>query len=213
MNAPRSSAPAAPAPVFRAPSTPDATRSLLWPSRRQLLRTSLAGALALWGGSAASALLPARAAAAGEAAGLAFFRAKDLPMARAVILAFLDWTLPSDPAARREAVQQAIATADRYFSSFAPAVQAEAQQAFDLLGLAPVRWLGGLFSGWDSAPAASVNRYLESMRTGWLGLSRQIFLLLEGVAVVGWYGQAASWKSIGYPGPPQPARPSGEKPL
>jgi hypothetical protein len=200
-------------PDCRAAPRADAAREFLWPSRRQVLRTGLLGALALWGGGLTDGWLPSRAWAADEGAGLTFFRAKDLAMVRAVMASFLDWALPSAPAARQEALKGAVGAADRYFSTFTPAVQAEYRQAFDLLGLAPVRWLGGLWSAWDAAPAASVNAYLEGLRTGRLGLSRQLFLLLEGVAVAGWYSQPASWVALGYPGPPAPARPSGERPL
>ncbi|MFI5401193.1 MAG: hypothetical protein ACHQZQ_09105, partial [SAR324 cluster bacterium] len=133
--------------------------------------------------------------------------------ARAVISSFLDWTLPADPAARDEAVARTISAADRYFSSYTPAVQAEALQALDLVGLAPVRWLGGLWSPWESASPGSVNRFLERLRTGRLSLARQVFRFLEGMATVGWYGQPAAWPAIGYPGPPNVPRPSGERPL
>jgi hypothetical protein len=151
--------------------------------------------------------------AADAPAGLAFFRAKDLPLGRAVVAAFLDWTLPAGSAAREEAVTRTLAAADRYFSSFSPAVQAEALQAFDVLNLAPVRWLGGLWSSWESASPGEVNRYLEGLRTGRFSLGRQLFQLLAGVATVGWYSQPLSWAAIGYPGPPDLPHPSGERPL
>ena len=134
-------------------------------------------------------------------------------MARAVVGAFLEWTLPADSAARQEAVTRTLSAADRYFSSFTPAVQGQALQAFDLVNLAPVRWLGGMWSAWDATSPSEVNRYLERLRTGRLSVSRQVFQLLEGVATVGWYGQPQSWAAIGYPGPPNPPRPSGERPL
>lgn len=203
------------------PADPQSTARAAWrPSRRVLLRTGLLGALGLWGASTLARNLPAAATtvvtAAAEpstGAALAFFRPKDLPLARAVIGALLDWSLPSEPAARETAIAQAVREADTYFSSFEPAVQDEARQALDLLGLAPVRWLGGLWSDWATATPAAVNAYLEGLRTGRLGLSRQIYRLLEGVAVVGWYSQPAAWPTIGYPGPLTLTRPRGEAPL
>jgi len=182
-------------------------------SRRQLLKIGAWASLGLWGAGIGGQWLPRTVWAADAPPGLAFFRTKDLPLVRAVTGAFLDWALPADSTARQEAVTRTISAADRYFSSFTPAVQAEALQAFDLLNFAPVRWLGGVWSGWDSASSSQVNRYLEGLRTGRLSLSRQVFQLLAGVATVGWYSLPASWAAIGYPGPPNPPRPTGERPL
>jgi len=180
-------------------------------SRRQLLKTGMAGTVTLatagwWAGYTSR---PVWAAAGGT-----FIRAQDEALARAVIQAFVGWTLPQDPAARKAAVDEAVRTADAYFASFTPAVQAEAQQAFDLLNIGLVRWLvAGVSDPWESASAAQVNAFLESFRTSRFAMLRQIFQLLEGVATVGWYGQQASWAALGYPGPPRFARPTGEKPL
>ncbi|HEX7929166.1 MAG TPA: hypothetical protein VF678_16340, partial [bacterium] len=89
-----------------------------------------------------------------------------------------------------------------------------AQQAFDLLNLSVVRWLvAGVSSPWASASADQVNAFLEGFRTSMFATKRQIFQLLDGVATVGWSGQKASWAALGYQGPPQFARPTGEKPL
>ena len=198
------------------------------PSRRQLLRTGAVAAVGLWGVSVAGAWRSGTALAANGTAlaangtalaangtgGMAFFRAKDLPVMRAVAGAFLDGALPAGSAGvRLDAIDRTVAGADRYFSAYSPAVQAEALQAFDLLGLAPVRWLGGMWSSWESATPAEVNGYLERLRTGRLSLARQVFQLVAGLAVVGWYGQPAAWGAIGYPGPPNPPRPLGERPL
>lgn len=201
-------------PACRSPSALARVSAASWqPSRRQLLKTGAVAAVGLWGVGVTGAWLSQAEAATG-AAGMAFFRAKDLPLMRAVAGAYLDGMLPvGSLAVRMDAVDRTIAAADRYFSSYSPAVQAEALQAFDLLGLAPMRWLGGLWSSWESASPADVNRFLERLRTGRFALSRQIFQLVAGLAVVGWYSQPASWAAIGYPGPPNPPRPLGERPL
>lgn len=202
--------------------TPPPTRASWRPSRRALLRTGVLGALGLWGASTlARGLPPALAAnpalAAGEAgaegAALAFFQPGHVPIARAVIGALNDGSLPAEPAARREAIARGVLAADAYFSSYTPAVQDEARQALDLLGLAPVRWWGGLWAGWADAAPADVNAYLEGWRTGRLRISRQVYHLLAGIGSVGWYSQPAAWAGIGYPGPPDLPRPEGEQPL
>jgi hypothetical protein len=200
----------------KAPAPVPSARGPAWrTSRRQLLKTGLAGTCALaaagwatgWAGGWTSR-------SAWAAAGGTFIRAQDEALARAVIQAFVGWALPADPSARKAAVEEALGTADAYFASFTPAVQAEAQQAFDLLNIGLVRWLvAGVSNPWESASAQQVNGFLESFRTSRFAMLRQIFQLLEGVATVGWYGQRASWAALGYPGPPQFNRPTGEKPL
>ena len=206
------------------PTSPP-TRASWRPSRRALLRTGVLGALGLWGASTLARGLPpalaakpalaaeaADATAANGSAPLVFFQPGHVPIARAVIGALNDGSLPVDPAARREAIARGVLAADAYFSSYTPAVQDEARQALDLLGLAPVRWWGGLWAGWADAAPADVNAYLEGWRTGRLRISRQVYHLLAGIGSVGWYSQPAAWAGIGYPGPPDLPRPSGEAP-
>jgi hypothetical protein len=203
---------APPAPGRGLASRPSAAPGLAWsPTRRQLLKTGFAGTAALaaagwYAGFTASPVL--------ASGGRVFIRPQDEALARAVIQAFVGWTLPADPGARKAAMEEALRTVNAYFGSFSPAVQEEAQQAFDLLNIAPVRWLvAGVSDPWERAAPEQVNAFLESFRTSRFATLRQIFQLLEGVATVGWYGQQASWAALGYGGPPQFPRPTGEKPL
>ena len=180
-------------------------------SRRRFLKTGVLGALALSGAS-----FVGRSARASEqsAGSYAFFRGTDIALARAVLTSFVEAGLPKDPAARAAAIDEALAVADRYFSSFSPAVQADALQAFDLLNSWLVRrWIAGVRAPWESASTQEVNAFLEGFRTSRLDTLRQIYRLLEGMATVGWYGRPASWPQLGYPGPVQIARPNGEAPL
>jgi hypothetical protein len=180
------------------------------PSRRELLKVGLLGSLALTGAGYVGGFVARAQAAQGK---LAFFRPGDEALARAVIRSFLSGILPAEPAANRQAVEESLATTDRYFAALSPATQGEAQQALGLMNLAPVRWLLGVWSPWASAGEAQVNAALEALRTSRLATARQIFQLLSAMATVGWYGQPASWAAIGYPGPPTVPRPRGEKPL
>lgn len=190
---------------------PQRVRPAWQPTRRQLLKTGMAGTVALATAGWYAGFTASPALASG---GATFIRPQDEALARAVIQAFVGWTLPAEPAARKAAVDEAVRTVNGYFGSFTPAVQEEAQQAFDLLNIGLVRWLvAGVRNPWDQASPAQVNEFLEGFRTSRFATKRQIFQLLEGVATVGWYGQKASWAALGYPGPPQFARPSGEKPL
>jgi len=180
-------------------------------SRRVFLKTGIVGTLALSGAGLVGRLAQAVDPLADR---YAFFRASDLALARAVLMAFLEAELPREPAGRSASIDEALAVADRYFSSFTPAVQAEALQAFDLLGVGLVRrWVAGVSAPWESASAREVNAFLESFRTSRFDTLRQIYRLLEGVATVGWYGRPASWPPLGYPGPVRIERPRGEAPL
>ncbi|MDH4189830.1 MAG: hypothetical protein OEW21_06465 [Betaproteobacteria bacterium] len=183
-------------------------------SRRQFLKTGLVGSLALVSAGVAGRWLIRTAYAEMSEPALGFLRPRDRALVRAITAAFLDGVLPREAALRRQTVEQAILGADRYFSTFAPAVQAEALGAFDLLNL----WLGrrlvaGVSEPWERAKAEEVNRFLESFRTSGFDTFRQIYRLLEGIATVGWYGLPASWPQLGYPGPVQIARPKGDAPL
>jgi hypothetical protein len=194
---------------LREPVPPDF--SVRRESRRRFLKTGILGALAL---SSAGLVGRWRGASASTADSFAFFRASDIALARAVLESFVEAGLPKQPAERRAAIDDALAVADRYFSAFSPAVQAEALQAFDLLNLWFVRrWIAGVSEPWESAPAQEVNAFLESFRASRFDTLRQIYRLLEGVATVGWYGRPASWPQLGYPGPMQIERPRSEAPL
>ncbi len=180
-------------------------------SRRRFLATAFLGGLALSGAGLAGRRVRA---AEPPASPYAFFRASDIALARAVFESFFEAELPKDPGARGAAIGDALAVADRYFSSFSPAVQADARQAFDLLNLWIVRrWVAGVSAPWESAPAQEVSAFLENFRVSRFDTPRQIFRLLEGVATVGWYGRPAAWPRLGYPGPVRIDRPGGEAPL
>jgi hypothetical protein len=181
-------------------------------SRRELIRAGAFGSLALLGAGAVASW--ARIGFSQGGAALAFFKPDQRALAQAVIEWFAGQAMPAESAAHRDAVEQSVLTVDRYLSALSPVVQAEARQALDLLQLAPARWLtGGMWGRWESAAPEDVSRFLERYRTSRSTTLRQIYLLLEGLAAVGWYGQPAAWAALGYPGPPNVARPRGEKPL
>ena len=179
------------------------------PSRRELFKVGWLVSLALAGAGSVGGFV----ARAQEQGRLVFFRPGDEALARAVIRSFLSGILPAEAAANRQAVEQTLAAADRYFAALSPATQGEARQALGLVSLAPVRWLLGVWSPWTRAGEAQVQAALEALRTSRFVTARQIFQLLSGMATVGWYGQPASWAAIGYPGPPTVPRPQGDKPL
>src|SRR5262245_17700608 len=147
------------------PVTATAQRShAAWqPTRRQLLKTGMAGTFVLaTAGWTAGWSVPSALASGGSA----FIRPQDEALARAVIQAFVGWTLPTDAAARKVAIDESVKTVNAYFGSFSPAVQAEAQEAFDLRNIGLVRWLiAGVSKPWAEAAPEQVLAAMESFRT------------------------------------------------
>ena len=198
-------------------SSPDwhATRfpaEIALPSRRIFFKRSLLGSLAFFGASIWAEATTRGGALAGSG-DLKLFRAKDVALVRIVTLSFLDALLPSLSAERSKALDAAVKTADWYFSALPPLAHGEIRKALDLLHVAPVRWLGGIWGDWDAASVEDMHGFMERCRTSRFELPRKIFFLLEAVATIGWYGQAQSWAGIGYYAAHDIARATGEDPL
>lgn len=167
------------------------------PTRRQFIKVGIAGA-ALF---AAARFLDRPLAAPADA-----YRVLDenaAKIARALIPVVLAGSLPSDDAARARAVGDVVAAFDRAVSGLAPAVQAELAQLFSLLNFAPSRVaFAGLWSPVDETPREELNAFLTRWRHSRFDLQRQSYEALTQLIQASWYDNPASWKAIGYPGPP-----------
>lgn len=155
----------------------------------------------------------AREGAPAHRGDLKLFRAKDVPLVHIVTLSFLNELLPSQSLERSKALDAAVKTADWYFSALPPLAHGEIRKALDVLHMAPVRWLGGVWGDWDTASVEDMHGFMEWCRTSRFELPRKMFFLLEAVATIGWYGQAQSWPGIGYYAAHDIARATGEDPL
>jgi hypothetical protein len=59
-----------------------------------------------------------------------------------------------------------------------------------------------LFHTWDSWSLEQAESFLNGYRTSWIGLRSQIYVSLQVLVTMPWYGEPEAWKAIGYPGPP-----------
>jgi hypothetical protein len=165
-------------------------------SRRAFLTSGALAALALAGAGAVYRLtqLPAaRFTLDGEArAALA-----------AIVPAMLAGALPPDPAAIAIAIPAAIERVRLAILGLPLATQAEIQDLFGLLALAPARrFLAGVPDGWANANSAQVSAFLQSWRLHRLQMLQVAYHALHDLVLGAWYADPSSWAAIGYPGPP-----------
>ncbi|MBM3557434.1 MAG: hypothetical protein FJX47_17990 [Alphaproteobacteria bacterium] len=117
--------------------------------------------------------------------------------------------LPADPKEQVTALDRTIQDIDATIALLPEATQSELGEAFDLLALAPGRWLLlGLWPSWESASEADLTAAMEGLKSSRFALKRNLYFALHGLSMAGWYGNPASWAAIGYPGPPDVPRPA-----
>lgn len=171
-------------------------------TRRTFILAGMAGGAALagayWWRSRGS---PASVAA--ELTPLARIDADAPAILTAVIPGFLAPALPSEAAARRDAVARTAAAVARAVSALPPAAQRELGQLFALLGFAPARFvLAGVASDWSQAGESEIAAFLDRWQRSRHALQRSAYDALHQLVFAAWYGDARAWPAIGYPGPP-----------
>ena len=166
-------------------------------TRRQLIKVGIAGA-ALF---AAARYLDRPLA--GTADAYRFLDENSAKIMRALIPVVLAGSLPDEEAARTRAAGEVLGAFDRAVSSLAPAVQAELAQLFSFLNFAPSRAaFAGLWAPLGETPREELKAFLTRWRHSRFDLQRQSYEALTQLLQASWYGNLASWKAIGYPGPP-----------
>jgi hypothetical protein len=84
-----------------------------------------------------------------------------------------------------------------------PSVQDEVKQLFTLLRVAPLRMAAtGVMRPWSQANPGDIERFLTNWRYSGIAKLRSGYDALHQLCLAAWYGDPASWKRIGYPGPP-----------
>lgn len=164
-------------------------------SRRSFLTASGVAALALAAGGALyrarHQARPHRFALDGEARAAL----------EAIAPAILAGALPRD-GGRAAALAGAIDGVHAAILGLPPATQAEIQDLFGLLALAPARrLLTGIAGGWEGARIEEVHAFLQDWRLHRLGLLRTAYHALHDLVLGAWYAQPSSWAATGYPGP------------
>ena len=161
-------------------------------TRRTFLRLGLGGAIALAAGGALYRTLqqgaPRRFSL--DAAGHEFLTAV-IPVLLGPVLA-----TPADVAGTVTRVQAAI-------GGLPLAAQAELQDLFGLLALAPARRLLTGLPAWRDATPAQVHAFLQDWRLHRFAKLRSAYQALHDLVIGSWYAEPASWGAIGYPGPPR----------
>lgn len=103
-------------------------------------------------------------------------------------------TAPGDVTATVQRVQAAIA-------GLPLAAQAELQDLFGLLALAPARRLLTGLPAWRDATPAQLQTFLQDWRLHRFAKLRSAYQALHDLVIGSWYADPASWQAIGYPGP------------
>jgi hypothetical protein len=171
-------------------------------SRRQLLQVGVVGSAVL---STAGLLGGAGQIFAAAPAGGEFLALSSAgrDILRAIAPVVLEGSLPSDAAERADSVEQVLRAVDFYLAHLPESVQAEAEQAFSLLSLAPVRiLLAGVWQRWPEAAPAEVAKFLNAWRESSFELLRSVYVFLQSMVSIGWYDQPRAWVPMGYAGPP-----------
>ncbi len=167
-------------------------------SRRTFLAAGAIGATAL----VAARWLRAPHSPPGDAS-LRALDADAQAILRAVVPVLLDGALPEEAAARRAAIADTLRGIDVAVAGLSPSVQEELHQLFALLALPPARLaLARVSTPWDRATVTEVRAFLDRFRGSSLTLLRSAYGALHELTFAAWYGNAASWPRIGYPGPP-----------
>ncbi|MCL4801894.1 MAG: hypothetical protein KJ025_20050 [Burkholderiales bacterium] len=121
----------------------------------------------------------------------------------AVVPVILDGALPAAPAARAARVAATIERIGQTVAGLPPHLRAEIGELFALLAFAPSRWLiAGVRAPWREASMEEIAAFLTRWRQSGWSLLRQGYLALHELVLAAHYGDAASWRAIGYPGPP-----------
>ena len=168
------------------------------PTRRQLIKVGLAGAAILAG---ARWLDRPQAVAAQPA--LRVLDARSAAAVAALVPVVLAGALPTDPAAQKQAIEEAVAGFDRAVSGLSPAVQKEVDELFAILRFAPARFMfTGLWSSLQESSPEDIAAFLTRWRYSPFDIQRAGYQALAQLLQAAWYGNPASWSAIGYPGAP-----------
>ena len=96
-----------------------------------------------------------------------------------------------------------IANFETAVGGLTPSVQDEVAQLFTLLRVTPLRMLAtGVMHSWSHATPGEIAGFLNGWRFSNIAKLRSAYDALHQLVLASWYGDPASWKRIGYSGPP-----------
>jgi hypothetical protein len=119
-----------------------------------------------------------------------------------VAAAVLDGLLPTEPGARRLALDGHLRRLEATIAGFPPAIRAEIVELATLLAHPAGRLaLAGLATDWAAATTADVQAALQSLRESRLALRQQVYHALRDLTNGAYFADPATWAAVGYPGP------------
>lgn len=128
----------------------------------------------------------------------------DAVILRAIASVLLEGALPANAADRERALDSVQHGFDVAVAGLPPSVQQEIAQLFTLLRVGPARMLAaGVMHPWHLASSAEIEQFLTGWRFNRIAKLRSAYDALHALVLAAWYGNAASWERIGYPGPPR----------
>ncbi len=171
------------------------------PTRRQFIKTGIAGGLLL----AAAAVFQKQLDRMGKQA-LVAGNPLD-PSLRTVVLAvapvILRGSFPTADADRAAALERITRGVALAVGALSAASQKEVTELFALLALAPTRIaVAGVSASWDQASVADVEGFLRRWQDSRVDLLKSGYQALHDLVLGAWYADPQTWAAIGYPGPP-----------
>jgi hypothetical protein len=167
------------------------------PTRRTFIKVGIAGGIVL----AAARFLDRPAAVAAEP--YQFLDARTAAVTSALVPVVLGGALPAEAAARAKAVEDTTSAFDRAVAGLSPAVRKEVDELFSILRFAPARLMfTGLWNPVEESPAEDIAAFLKRWRHSRFEIQRAGYQAVTQLLQAAWYGNPASWATIGYPGAP-----------
>lgn len=171
------------------------------PTRRQFIKTGLAGGLLL----AVAAVFQKQLDRMGKQA-LVAGNPLD-PSLRTVVLAvapvMLRGSFPTADPDRSAALKRIAGGVALAVGALSAASQKEVTDLFALLTFAPTRVaVAGVSARWDQASVADIEGFLRRWQESRVDLLKSGYQALHDLVLGAWYADPQSWTAIGYPGPP-----------
>lgn len=174
-------------------------------TRRQFIRTGMAGAAALalgrlaYGPFSADPTFPVTATEQFK-----FLDAKSRTALAAIAAVMLEGALPQDEVTHEDALQAVVLGADTVIAGLPDKVQEEMRDLLMLLSQPLARrWVVGVTSPWQTASRDDIVNFLNRWRFSSILLLRSGYQALHQILFAAWYGNPRSWVGIGYEGPPE----------
>lgn len=169
--------------------------------RRSFLKLGAASSAALTGISL-TATLTGCTESLPENSDWKILREGDRIFLKSIFPVLLKGILPTEIAAKEDALNKMLRCADGVVFNLDPHNQKQMIELFDLVNFSVSRSLTtGVWSKWDEASEEEIEHFLNKWRESSIGLFNLAYNGLNRLACAGWFGLPESWKAVGYPGP------------